>query len=100
MSQCCRHWGRCPGHHGRWRSLVCRCWLAGAGLEAELASSLLKHFLPASMGCNDLGETLSGVAKGLGLVVIVLLVSLTLQILILVAGEGGLLAARCHGWMS
>lgn len=39
-------------------------WLAGAGLEAQLASSLLKHVLAATMGCSDLGEMLSGAAKG------------------------------------
>lgn len=46
-------------------------------MEAELASSLLKHFLASSMGCSDLGEMLSGAAKGLGWVVTVPLVSPT-----------------------
>lgn len=100
MSQCCRHWGRCPGNLGWWQFLVCRCRLAAAGLEVELADSLLKHSLAASMGFRDLREILSGVAKGLGWVVIVPLVSLAPQTLILVAGERSSLVARCHGCVS
>ena len=100
MSQHCRRWGRCPGHHGRWQSPVHWCRLAGPGLEVELASSLLKHFLAANMGCSDFGETLSGVAKGLGWVVIVPLVSLMPQTLIPVVSEGGSPAAGWHSWVS
>lgn len=100
MSQCCRHWGRCPGNLGWWQFLVCWCRLAAAGLEVELAGSLLKHSLAASMGFRDLREILSGVAKGLGWVVIVPLVSLAPQTLILVAGERSSLVARCHGCVS
>lgn len=51
------------------------------------------------MGCSDLGERLSGVAKGLDWVLIVPLVSLTPQTLIPVAGEGGSPMARCRGWV-
>lgn len=38
--------------------------------------------------------------KGFGWMVIVPLVSLPLQTLVVVAGEGGSPEARCHGWVS
>lgn len=93
VSQLCGHWGRRPWHHGWWQSSVHSCRLAGAGLEAELACSRLKHVLAAIMGCSDLGEMLSGVAKGQGWVVFFPSVSLMLQTVILAAGEGGSLVA-------
>lgn len=88
ISQRCRCWGSCPGHHGLWQSLVHGYRLGLAWRQSWPAPCLNIFWLPARAGSN-LGETLSGVAKGLGWAVIVPLVPLRPQILILVAGEGG-----------
>lgn len=58
-----------------------------------MTRSLLKHVLAAIVSCSGLGEMLSRVTKGQGWVVFFPLVSLTLQTVILPAGEGGSLVA-------
>lgn len=88
MSQRCRCWRSYLGHQGLRQSLVHGCWLRLAWRQSWPAPCLNIFWLPAWAGSN-IGETLSGAAKGLGWAVIVPLVPLKPQILILVVGKRG-----------